>query len=228
MNRTDHAQWRKSTAAQRRAMTTRILAENEPLVQRCVANAMQKSQYHLESMREDILQAARVGMMRAIPQWDPERGAWSTCAWWWMRHEIQQVTRHATPISRPKSADLPRKKQDAAAAFLAQFGREPEPDEIGVSQAAMARHEKAQAKFVSMQLYTDTEKTETAERELAAVVEEGPEETLDRIRDLRALKTFFRKLSAAEKKELEAGTNPELGARAKAYVEGRRRVRRAK
>ncbi len=37
---------------------------------------------------DDLVQEARLGILEAIPHFMPERGRFSTCAWWWMRARL--------------------------------------------------------------------------------------------------------------------------------------------
>jgi RNA polymerase sigma factor (sigma-70 family) len=46
------------------------------------------------SLQEDILQAARLGLVEALHRWDPERGAFSTTASFWVRACIQEFLRN--------------------------------------------------------------------------------------------------------------------------------------
>lgn len=221
----------------RRGLMGRFIQENEALIQYASVSFIERSQYRLENLREDILQAARIGFMRGVEEWDPDRGSFTKCVWLWMRHEIQQVVRHVTPITRPKDADLPRKKQDAAAAFYAKHGREATPEEVGITPNEAALAQKAKAKFVPLHVTVSEAEGRGGIRardgirmDPALQVEafaEGPEAAIDRKRDLAAMRAFLRKLSPADAKDMAAGKRPDLEGKAKDYVERRRRVRAA-
>lgn len=214
----DRAKWleyrARSPGPRKQKLLGELVLSQERLVQQQVAKFVTGTRYYVEAMREDLEQAARIGLIRAINGWDPNKGAFSTIAGFWCRHEMQQVVRHATPISRPKSADLPRRNQDAAASFYAAHGRDPDPQEIGITEAASQRAQKAAAGFVHIGL-----------GDLPSHDEDTAEEVLDRNRDMRALKRFMGRLTASEKREFWDGKRADLVADAKRYVEGRRGLR---
>lgn len=220
MNRDLFTLWRSLSKEDFRKaqLFDQLVKDNEPLVRKCAGEFILGTRYHVDSIREDILQAARIGLIRAIHKWEPVRGAFSTIAYHWMRHEMQQVTRHATPITRPKDADLPRTKQDAAAAFYAQHGRDPTPAEIGVTAQAMRQAQAAAATFVGEAFANEIP---------AAEVPPTPEADIDRARDVEALKGFIRKLSPTDRKEFWAGKREDLIEKARLYVSQRRKVKSA-
>lgn len=220
MNRQTWDQYRAATGAERKRLLDDLVASQEPLAQDLMAKFVAGTRYYIEEMREDLIQAARIGIIRAIEKWDPERGAFSTVAGFWCRHEMQQVTRDATPISLPHRAHLPKKKQDALAAFTAQKGRAPtaeERQELGIADSDLARAQKAAVTFASV---------DALEQEPAVGGDEEPiEDTIDRQRDMRALAAFMSRLTPAEKRAFWAGDRPDLAKKAKEYVAARRAVK---
>ncbi len=198
----------------RQKLLAKLLEDEDGLAQQQVAKFVAGTRYYVGAMREDILQAARIGILRAIDKWNPAKGAFSTIAGYWCRHEMQEVLQHASPITHPRKADLPRRTQEAADAFYARHGREPDPQEIGVTPAAADRAQAASMRFIHLNLY-----------EFPSDEEDSPEETLDRNRDMRALKRFMLRLTPQEKRDFWAGKAPALVADAKRYVEGRRGLR---
>jgi DNA-directed RNA polymerase specialized sigma subunit len=150
-----HDLWREwkaqpagSPAARRGAKA--LLGMKEGMISAFANEFMQRSNYYLESMREDVLQAARIGFLTAIRDWDPEKGSISTIAYFRMRQEIQETVKHVTPITRTRYADLPKRVQDEQAKVYAQTGEWPEADALpgmGVTAAAARRARMAQAVF---------------------------------------------------------------------------------
>jgi len=67
-----------------------LLEENERLVFKFAGPYLRK----FPSLQEDILQAARLGLLEAFHRWDPERGALSTTASFWIRARIQEFLRN--------------------------------------------------------------------------------------------------------------------------------------
>lgn len=217
MNILDFKAWKKAkTPTHRNALMAKMVKDNEPLIQKCAAAFLARTNYHTESLREDVYQAARIGMIRAIERWEPRRGAFSTVAYYWARHEMQLVLRDATPITRPKDADLPKSKQDFAASFYAINGREPTAEEMGLPASALRRAEKAMAGFVRI----DSPVLEIEEEQ-----DETPEDAIDTARDLKSLATFTKKLSPSDRKEFLTGKREDLNILAKEYVEQRRSMR---
>ncbi len=67
-----------------------LLEENEGLVRKFAGPYLRK----FPSLQEDILQTARLGLIEAFHRWDPERGALSTTASFWIRARIQEFLRN--------------------------------------------------------------------------------------------------------------------------------------
>ncbi len=146
MTAAELAAYRAASPAEQRRIAGKVLQANEPLVLKMAATFAQRSNLALDP--EDLRQAARIGVLQALARWQPTRGAWSTVCVTWARHEMQQVARHATPVTIPKSAYLPRADQNAAATFATRHGREPEPHEAGVEAPALRRAQQAAATYV--------------------------------------------------------------------------------
>lgn len=72
---------------------------------------------------DDLVQAACIGLMRAIRAHDPERGKLSTCAQWWMRQAVDRERASWKMIAVPYYLRYTRHKQrthtDAAETVLA-------------------------------------------------------------------------------------------------------------
>lgn len=216
MDREDWRAYCDAPEGPRRArLLAKLLRDNEPLVRFYVASFTKSSRYYTDNMRADLLQAASIGIIRALPAWDPDRGGFSSVAFRWALHEMQLVVRHATSVSVPKSAFLPRAKQDEAAKFTALHGREPEAHEIGLTEAVVDRAREATSTFRPL---SDADEVPSEDP--------GPEAGIDQRRDQEALRAFLRGLKAKDRREFWTGTRPDLTQRAKLYVEGRRACRR--
>lgn len=212
MIRSNFDEYTRATGALKSLWLEALVVENEALVQRCATEFLARTNYHIEPLRDDVFQAARIGLMQAIQRWEPMRASFSTAAYFWMRHEMQLVVRHASPVSRPKSADLPRRKQQEAARFFALTGREPTPGELGVTASAVVRAQKAAARFVPVR-EAELEPTEVPDTEGA----------LDRKRDTESLQAFLTtRLSVKQRAAFWAG-DEKLVAWAKRFIENRRK-----
>ena len=213
--------WRESAPGLTKdRLLSQMVASQEPLVQTFARDFIQSTRYYVEPLRDDIFQAMRIGIIRALEKWDPKKGEFSTIAYWWLLHEAQQVIRHATPVSRPKSADLPRAKQEAIASFFARYGRYPDPEEVGITPAAVERSVKAASSFVGVAEIDEAHALDTDPDP-----DESPEAALDRVRDLRALRSYLRRLKPAEVKDFWRGRRPDLIQKAKEYVESSHYIR---
>ena len=215
MNRATYAAWCAAPAHAKPALMTLLMRENEPLAAKFARAFLTKIDLDICDLEDDVYQAARIGLMRAIEKWDPARGAFANVAYPWIRYEMQLAVRHAATISYPRRFLFMTNGQLDAQRFYATHGREPTPEEIGVNPA-MARRvaEKAASKFVSL------DEADEAPAEVPDV-----EGNLDRARDMRALKTWVGKLSKTDRAEFWKGDRPDLTDRAKAYVQSRRGIR---
>lgn len=213
MIRADWDDWRKAPTAKKLAA---LVAANEALVQKCAGALMGKTDYATESMRDDLLQAGRIGLLRSLDSWRPAKGAFTTLAWRWITKEMQMALKHATPVTCPSGGPrVTQKKQGEAAAFFAKNGRHPTPGELGVSATLIARHEKTIVKFVPV----------SAAENMANTDDANIEEDIDRQRDMKALKLFLGKLTKVERERFWTGKDDNLTARAKAFVAGKRGTR---
>lgn len=219
MDRATWTAWRDAPSGKtKNRLRDKLLADNDKLAQYYVAGFSKYSAYYTENMQDDLLQAARIGIMRALPAWDPDKGGFSSVGYWWARHEMQLVARHASRISVPKSAFLPKAKQDEIAKFEALHGRTPSPEEVGLTQRVLDRARMATIEIVDVS-EADADGATVAD---AHATEEAPEEALDRKRDMTSLKAFLKRLSAKDRKEFWAGDRPDLVALAKTFVSARR------
>ena len=68
---------------------------------------------------EELVQEGRIALIKAAERWEPERGAFTTCAAWWLLHAMGREPNSGTsPIELP--ANALRGKRTRAAAMLAQ------------------------------------------------------------------------------------------------------------
>lgn len=211
MIRADWDDWRKAPTAKKLAA---LVAAHERLVQKVVESLMQRLPNGSESLREDVTQGVTIGLLRAIRGWKPNKGAFSTVAWQWMRFEGQLVMRHAAPVSFPRDLIFCAPERPTEA-FVAKNGRNPEPDEVTGDTFVLARRERLQANFVPVSAAENMTNTDDADIE----------EDIDRQRDMKALKLFLGKLTKVERERFWTGKDDNLTARAKAFVAGKRGTR---
>src|ERR1019366_1669240 len=215
MDRVCWEQWRDAESpAKKRALCSKLLADNDRLAQYYVASFSKWSAYYTANMQDDLLQAARIGIIRALPAWDPDKGGFSAVGYWWARHEMQLVARHASRISVPKSAFLSAAKQAEIAKFEARTGRHPTPEEVGLTERVVDRARAATVEIVDV--------NEADEVAADADGPDAPEAALDRKRDLESLQAFLKKLRPKDRAEFWSGDRPDLTDAAKVFVEGQR------
>jgi DNA-directed RNA polymerase specialized sigma subunit len=229
MDREVWQQWRDAPpGALKQRLCTRLLHDNDRLAQYYVASFSKHSAYYTANMQDDLLQAARIGLLRALAVWQPDKGGFSAVGYQWARHEMQEVVRHASPITVHKRAFLTKAKQDEIARFEAQHGRPPMPAEVGLTEKVALRARMAVVAIThereadTLQAPPGDSADDTCAAEEADPDAELPDAALDRKRDIESLAAFGKKLPAKDKKEFWSGTRPDLAAKAKAFVEERR------
>jgi RNA polymerase sigma factor (sigma-70 family) len=64
--------------------------------------------------RDDLMQAARLGLVIAANGWDPTRGRFTTYAWWRVRKEVQRAIDHDMPLrgrpGKPRPQRMPMRR----------------------------------------------------------------------------------------------------------------------
>lgn len=91
--------------------------------------------YGIGGEDEDVLQAALIGVTRALETYEPGKGSFSTYAAYWIRHEVQQALQHATSIRRTRQHRIPAPVAAAANKWRLTHGCEPTPEDLGVSRS---------------------------------------------------------------------------------------------
>lgn len=212
MDRASWNLWKKDRSPPSKARRlAKLVALNEGLVQKIVQGFTGRTRYYVTEMRDDLLQAGRIGLIRAIHKWEPHRGAFSTVAFNEIRYEIQRTACSATPIDVPRTLVFASNGQREAEAFYARHGRTATAKDLNMPESLFERARMARMEFVS-----------EAGADLPQEVD--AEGALDTARDLRALRAFVKKLSREQRALLKEGDEA-LTARARAYVEARRVIR---
>ncbi len=69
----------------------------------------------LELVIEELVQECRLALLKAATRWDPNRGAFTTCAQWWLRHAMGREPNSGTSgIEVPANAHKAEGTRDAA------------------------------------------------------------------------------------------------------------------
>lgn len=100
-DRADVAAIRAEPDARKRSeMTGAFIASKEVLIRILVEKAAKAEKTQADA--EDLMQAGRDGVRRALETWDHEKGALSTYAGLWIKNRVQKVARSAQPIALPR------------------------------------------------------------------------------------------------------------------------------
>lgn len=126
---------RNADSVTARHVATDIIAANEGLVRR-LASRYARPQTD-EDLR-DAMQAARMGILRSLVDFDPELGSFSTHAGNHIRDYVQRFAGKTAAVVRPRSSCMPASVATAAAKFRMVFGREPTAQDLGVPDARWA------------------------------------------------------------------------------------------
>jgi DNA-directed RNA polymerase specialized sigma subunit len=204
--------WRTARGKKKARLLSALIVAEEPSIRRNAARFLNHTGADVDHIREDVLQAARIGVLRAIRAWEPLKGAFWTLAWSWTRLEMQRVMGHAAPVSYPRSLLFDGGFQHEAAVFYAKHGRDPTPEELNVPARKRLAHGRVPAKFVSLAKAEKEVADEPRDIEAEAAAEREHDSKLT------SLQAYLCKLSKAERRELMAGKRPDLAEAAKAYV----------
>lgn len=127
---------------------------------------------------EDLMQAGRDGMRRAIEDWDPEKGALSTHAGWWIKNRVQQAARAAQPIALPRI----RLTSEERTMVLAALKKNPHVTaaELGVPENVFEQVKASFGlRFLSVDLFGDGDDAPARQRKIERKMSDGAEPDAD-------------------------------------------------
>ena len=150
---------------------------------------------------EDLLQAGRIGFVRALERFDPGREiSIATYAGWWIRHEVQRVARSAPVIALPRIRLTNEERSRVVLALRADPGVEPES--LGVRRAQLEQVRNS----IGLRFLSTSADSVARAVERRSVVHDGDDEPLDahRARAMEAVLARVRAGATAEQLQLSA------------------------
>jgi RNA polymerase sigma-B factor len=132
MNTQDFLAYRSALPGTRKKLLlSKLLTDNSRLVDKFVDRLIRRSS--IRAPREDIYQAAMIGLMRAIDRLDPEKGKLSTYAAHWIRKEVARELRMHTDLYRPEGTGVPYQATRLQEQTEALHGRTPTASEYSAA-----------------------------------------------------------------------------------------------
>lgn len=137
-----------------RRLAELIVAGNEGLVCKM---AMRFARPQTDEDKDDAFQAARMGVLRAARDFNPELGAFSTHAANHIRDYVQRWSGKTVAVTRPRSASMPASVARAAQRWRQTYGKEPDAKDLGVTEAQLTEWSSG-THFVELDAGTDDDK----------------------------------------------------------------------
>lgn len=119
-------------------MLNGLVIANDRLVEKITRRTL-GSRSRVEANLDEACNEGRLGLVRAIEEFNPERGAFSTCAGFWIRYYVQTCMQKQVDFAKQRPACMPASVARLANKFRLNNGREPEAADLGVEPAKWAR-----------------------------------------------------------------------------------------
>lgn len=113
-----------------RRIAEAIVAGNEGLVRKL---ATRWARPQTDEDLDDAMQAARMGILRSLKDFDPKLGSFSTHAGSHIRDYVQRWSGKTVSVARPRSAQMPASVAHAASKFRMRTGKEPTASDLGIT-----------------------------------------------------------------------------------------------
>jgi RNA polymerase sigma-32 factor len=111
-----------------------LIVDNEGLVHRIVRRELKAKAQNAANF-DEACQEGRIGLLRAINDFAPDKGAFSTFAGFWIRHHVQTCAHRQGDFERQRSSRMPPAVAKACNKIRLLEGREPTAEDVGVTQA---------------------------------------------------------------------------------------------
>lgn len=110
-----------------------MIQENDGLVHK-VARRELKGKAQNEDNLEEAVQEGRIGLLRAIEDYDATKGGFTTYACWWIRHHVQTCASKQGDFERHRAGRMPVEVAKKCNKIRLLEGREPTHEDVGVSR----------------------------------------------------------------------------------------------
>lgn len=121
---------------------------------------------------DDLLQAARLGFLRALDDWDPDKGALSTHAGWWIKNRIQRAAHDAQTIALPRIRATTEERNRAVLALR----DDPDVDaaSLGLTPGVLEQVKKSVGlRYASVDMFGDGDDAPRRQRQIERRISEG-------------------------------------------------------
>lgn len=157
--------------AQAKRALTEIVTKNKGMIIKFAQRWAGKIRFAKEEDKNDAIQAAYMGVLRAVETFDASLGSFSTHLDYHVRDYVQRWSGKNESVTRPRSATMPFAIKRAVMKFRMLNGRDPSAEELGVTQAQLDDWLSA-THFVPLDVEPDGDETR-AKFELTACADEG-------------------------------------------------------
>lgn len=131
------AEWRRLKAEGKTREAERLrndlIVSNDGLVYK-VARRELKAKAQNEDNLEEAAQEGRIGLLRAIEDYDETKGGFTTYACFWIRHHVQTCAQKQGDFERHRAGRMPAEVAKACNKIRLLQGREPTHEDVGVTR----------------------------------------------------------------------------------------------
>lgn len=138
-NETEIEKWRALRDAGKKRQAEQalgaLIAKNDGLVYKVVRRELKGRASNPDNL-EEAAQEGRIGLLRAIQDFDTSKGGFTTYACFWIRHHVQTCMQKQGDFERHRAGRMPREIAKACNKIRLLTGREPTHEDVGVTREA--------------------------------------------------------------------------------------------
>lgn len=120
-------------ARQAERLLNDLIVSNDGLVYK-VARRELKAKAQNEDNLEEAAQEGRIGLLRAIEDYDASKGGFTTYACFWIRHHVQTCAQKQGDFERHRAGRMPAEVAKKCNKIRLLEGREPTHEDVGVTR----------------------------------------------------------------------------------------------